>query len=44
MEHWREVREQLLSGTYQPKPVLDRRFPSATVECVNSVFRACSTG
>jgi len=27
MEHWREVREQLLAGTYQPKPVLRREIP-----------------
>jgi group II intron reverse transcriptase/maturase len=27
MEHWEEVREQLLGGTYQPKPVLRREIP-----------------
>jgi group II intron reverse transcriptase/maturase len=27
MEHWQEVRAQLLSGTYQPKPVLRREIP-----------------
>jgi len=27
MEHWQEVREQLLAGTYQPKPVLRREIP-----------------
>ena len=27
MEHWQEVREQLLGGTYQPKPVLRREIP-----------------
>ncbi len=26
-EHWEEVREQLLGGTYQPKPVLRREIP-----------------
>jgi group II intron reverse transcriptase/maturase len=28
-EHWQEVREQLLGGTYQPKPVLRREIPKA---------------
>ncbi len=27
MEHWQEVREQLLAGTYQPNPVLRREIP-----------------
>ncbi len=27
MEHWQEVREQLLGGTYQPKPVLRQEIP-----------------
>jgi hypothetical protein len=27
MEHWQEVREQLLAGTYQPKPVLRQEIP-----------------
>ena len=27
MEHWQGVREQLLSGTYQPRPVLRREIP-----------------
>jgi RNA-directed DNA polymerase len=27
MEHWQEVREQLLSGTYQPRPVLRQEIP-----------------
>ena len=27
MEHWQEVREQLLSGAYQPKAVLRREIP-----------------
>jgi RNA-directed DNA polymerase len=27
MEHWREVREQLLAGTYQPRAVLRREIP-----------------
>ena len=27
MEHWQEVREQLLAGTYQPKAVLRREIP-----------------
>jgi len=27
MGHWEEVREQLLAGTYQPKPVLKREIP-----------------
>jgi RNA-directed DNA polymerase len=27
MEHWQEVREQLLAGTYQPKAVLRRELP-----------------
>jgi group II intron reverse transcriptase/maturase len=27
MEHWQEVRAQLLSATYQPKPVLRREIP-----------------
>jgi RNA-directed DNA polymerase len=27
MEHWQEVREQLLAGTYPPKPVLRREIP-----------------
>jgi RNA-directed DNA polymerase len=27
MEHWQEVREQLLGGSYQPKPVLRREIP-----------------
>jgi retron-type reverse transcriptase len=27
MEHWEEVREQLLSGTYQPQPVLRQEIP-----------------
>jgi RNA-directed DNA polymerase len=28
-EHWQGVREQLLGGTYQPKPVLRREIPKA---------------
>jgi RNA-directed DNA polymerase len=44
MECWQEVREQLLAGTYQPKPVLRRDIPKASGGCVNSAFRACSTG
>lgn len=27
MEHWEEVRAQLIDGTYQPKPVLRREIP-----------------
>jgi RNA-directed DNA polymerase len=27
MEHWQEVREQLLAGTYQPKPVRRQEIP-----------------
>jgi hypothetical protein len=27
MEHWQVVREQLLAGTYQPKPVLRQEIP-----------------
>ena len=27
MEHWEEVRAQLIDGTYQPKPVLRRKIP-----------------
>ena len=27
LEHWEEVSEQLLEGTYQPKPVLRREIP-----------------
>ena len=30
MEHWPEVREQLLAGTYQPKAVLRREIPKAS--------------
>jgi len=30
MEHWQEVREQLLAGTYQPKAVLRREIPKAS--------------
>jgi RNA-directed DNA polymerase len=30
MEHWQEVREQLLGGTYQPQPVLKREIPKAS--------------
>jgi group II intron reverse transcriptase/maturase len=30
MECWQEVREQLLAGTYQPKPVLRRDIPKAS--------------
>jgi RNA-directed DNA polymerase len=30
MEHWREVREQLLAGTYQPNAVLRREIPKAS--------------
>ena len=29
-EHWSEVREQLLGGTYQPQPVLRREIPKAS--------------
>jgi RNA-directed DNA polymerase len=29
MEHWQEVREQLLGGTYQPQPVLRQEIPKA---------------
>lgn len=28
-DHWQAVREQLLGGTYQPKPVLRREIPKA---------------
>jgi len=27
MEHWEEVRAQLLSGSYQPKPILRQEIP-----------------
>jgi RNA-directed DNA polymerase len=27
MEHWEEVRERLLDGSYQPKPVLRQEIP-----------------
>ncbi len=27
MEHWQEVREQLLAGSYQPRAVLRREIP-----------------
>lgn len=30
MEHWQEIREQLLAGTYQPKAVLRREIPKAS--------------
>jgi RNA-directed DNA polymerase len=29
-DHWQEVREQLLDGTYQPQPVLRREIPKAS--------------
>ena len=29
-DHWQEVREQLLGGAYQPKPVLRREIPKAS--------------
>jgi group II intron reverse transcriptase/maturase len=29
-DHWEEVREQLLGGTYQPQPVLRREIPKAS--------------
>jgi RNA-directed DNA polymerase len=29
-EHWQEVREQLLAGTYPPKPVLRQEIPKAS--------------
>lgn len=35
MEHWQEVRQQLLSGSYQPTPVLRREIPKRDGGCVS---------
>ncbi len=44
MEHWQEIREQLLAGTYQPKRCCDGKSRKREAECESSAFRACSTG
>jgi RNA-directed DNA polymerase len=40
-QHWPAIREQLLSGTYEPKPVGGWKSPSRTEGCESSVSRRC---
>ena len=38
------IREQLLSGTYEPKPVKRVESPNRTEGCASSAFRRCWIG
>jgi RNA-directed DNA polymerase len=40
-QHWPAIREQLLSGTYEPKPVRRVEIPSRTEGCESLVSRRC---
>src|SRR5271170_1853827 len=39
--HWPAIREQLLSGTYEPKPVRRVESPSRTEGCESLASRRC---
>ncbi|MEI9973470.1 MAG: hypothetical protein WDO73_16355 [Ignavibacteriota bacterium] len=39
--HWPAIREQLLNGTYEPKPVRRVEIPSRTEECESLAFLRC---
>ena len=40
-QHWPVIRDQLLSGTYEPKPVRRVEIPSRTEGCESLVSRRC---
>ena len=40
-QHWPAIREQLLNGTYEPKPVKRVEIPSRTEGCASLASRRC---
>ena len=40
-QHWPAIREQLLSGTYEPKPVRRWKSPNRTAGCESLASRRC---
>jgi RNA-directed DNA polymerase len=40
-QHWPVIREQLLSGTYEPKPVRRVEIPNRTAGCESLASRRC---
>ena len=41
-QHWPVIREQLLNGTYEPKPVqAEWKSPNRTAGCESLVSRRC---
>lgn len=43
-ENWREIREQLLTGSYRPTEVREVEIPKGTVGCERLVSQRRSTG
>src|SRR2546422_289097 len=43
-QHWPAIREQLLSGTYEPKPVLRVEIDKPDGGCASLASRRCWTG
>jgi RNA-directed DNA polymerase len=43
-QHWPAIREQLLNGTYEPKPVRRVKSPSRTEGCESLASRRCWIG
>src|SRR6266436_415987 len=43
-QHWPVIREQLLNGTYEPKPVRRVEIPNRTAGCESLVSRRCWIG
>jgi RNA-directed DNA polymerase len=42
-EHWPAIREQLLNGTYEPKPVKRVEIPNRTEGCESDLNRRVRT-
>jgi RNA-directed DNA polymerase len=40
-QHWPAIREQLLNGTYEPKPVRRVEIPKPDGGCASWAFRRC---
>jgi len=40
-QHWPVIREQLLNGAYEPKPVRRVEIPSRTAGCESLASRRC---